>query len=204
MAVYDDQFVYNKYFTVKMVDDILKGERHLHHGVPEISSYSINFFGSSEDYRFLALHILHGNLGIVYKRIDNGLFEPESMLMDELDFTEFVASHYQIRPFLTTQDPVDKYVRQGIQASKKGDFAESVRCFDKALEELISCRGGYVYPGNPKLNAHAEILFFKGIGLFQLHRFDDGFDVFQSAIDIHPSIETKIRQLLDSARSKTA
>lgn len=155
----------------------------LGHGNAGDGSFMVNFFRSNSNHNNVAIHILQGDLGIVYSRTDNGLLRPKIYPMDEVDFVDFTKEKYDLGPTMTTQDPEQKYFSKGDEFFKNNDFTTAIIWFDKILK---------VERGKMKARAHYAI----GICLLNLKRPAEGVTEIQKAITIDPSLQNEAMKLL--------
>jgi hypothetical protein len=165
-------------------DQSMIGQKiYIGHGTSREGSYTVNFFNSNSNFNHVGLHILQGNLGIVYSRTDNGLLRPKIFQMDEVDFVDFAKREFDIRPTGTTQDRETKYYQQAREFTKTNDFENAIKYYDKVLS---------VEKGKMKAIAHYE----KGISLLNLRRLQDGVIEIQKAINIEPLLQKEAMKLL--------
>jgi hypothetical protein len=155
----------------------------LGHGSAGEGSFTVNFFRSNSNHNNVAIHILQGNLGIVYSRIDKGLLRPKIFQMDEVDFVDFTEHTYDLGPTMTTQDRGQKYFFKGDSYFKSNDYATALTWFDKALT---------VEKGKRKAQAH----YAKGICLLNLKKTQEGVIEIQKAINIDSTLQNEAMKLL--------
>ena len=77
-VVYEDGFKYCPYS--KMFNENIEagpGRTFFVHGSPAVGGYSVSFWGSSDDYTKIALHVRQGPFGIIYQRNNKGLPRPK-------------------------------------------------------------------------------------------------------------------------------
>jgi len=95
-------------------------------------AFSVNFLESESD--TLAIHFFHGNIGLIYKRENNGLLNPEVIVdVDEIDFSEYLNNCTDLRFGITMGHNYDNYAYNGEQALKLNDFELAIKRFDIAL-----------------------------------------------------------------------
>ncbi len=153
------------------------------HGTSREGSYTVNFFDSNSNFNHVGIHILQGNLGIVYSRTDNGLLRPKIFQMDEVDFVDFAKKEFDMHPTGTTQDRESKYYQQAHEFIKVKDFANAIKYYDKVLS---------VKKGSMEAIAHYE----KGISLLNLKKLQDGIIEIQKAINIDSSLQKEAMKLM--------
>jgi hypothetical protein len=174
---------YLGYMEIKFDQSMIGQKIYIGHGTSREGSYTVNFFNSNSNFNHVGLHILQGNLGIVYSRTDNGLLRPKIFQMDEVDFVDFAKQEFDIHPNGTTQDRESKYYEQAREFTKTSDFENAIKYYDKVLS---------VEKGKMKAIAHYE----KGISLLNLKRLQDGVLEIQKAINIDPSLLKEAMKLL--------
>lgn len=191
-VIYKEKFYYNIYTKMYRGQFAIvgQGSHTIGHGGADEGGYSLNFFGASNDYKSLAIHLRQAKLGIVYNRENNGLLFPRLYKMDEVDFIDLVKEQYQLRAVFSTQDRAIKFIGEGRQAFAQNDFAKAKLCFDKAAE----CTKG---------KQKAEVLFFKGVTFLNLKDMPNALLVFQEAVLLDPSIQKRIAQLFFHNKTKS-
>ncbi len=99
-VIFENKFMYRGYFhsylgnqemKIKIPSNVSSVQFPVpFNGPPSNGNYTINFFNSSEDYKYVGVHVLQGNFGIVYIRENNGLLRPNLFHnYDEIDFLRF-------------------------------------------------------------------------------------------------------------------
>ena len=155
----------------------------LGHGNAGDGSFMVNFFRSNSNHNNVAIHILQGDLGIVYSRTDNGLLRPKIYQMDEVDFVDFTKETYDLGPTMTTQDRELKYYNQAREFTKINDFENAIKYFDRVIN---------IEKGKMK----ALAFYNKGISLLNLKRTKEGVVEIQKAINIDSSLQKEAMKLL--------
>jgi tetratricopeptide (TPR) repeat protein len=105
-------------------------------GTPEIGSYTINYIGSNKDY--YAFHFPMGTFGILYQRLNNGIFKPQVLKMDEMDFCDYLLSEKKITAAITMQSGEETYIQKGIFYSEKSDFIKAINYFTNGINGIIN------------------------------------------------------------------
>jgi tetratricopeptide (TPR) repeat protein len=152
------------------------------HGTAGNGSYMVNFFNSNSNLNNVALHLLQGELGLIYSRTDNGLLKPKIYKMDEVDFVDFVKEQYALGPTMTTQDQERKYFGRGDSYFKSGNYISAIEWFDKVIG---------IERGKMKANAH----YAKGICFLNLKRMQEGMLEIQKAINIDANLQKEAIKL---------
>jgi hypothetical protein len=151
------------------------------HGTAENGAYTLSFIGASKNCRHVAFHIKQGNFGIVYSRTGNGLLRPEiKPCMDEVDFHDYIKSHFGILPLGTTQDRFQKFYSAGMNAYKSRDFSTAISFFDRAINEAKDCQ-------------KPQPMFYKGI-CFHYMKNSKAWEVFRDVINLDNSYQSKIQE----------
>jgi hypothetical protein len=93
----DKMLYYHTGMSIAIVPQVVQGNHTIGHGSPQKGGYSIHYFPPSSDLRVLPIHVLQGNLGIVYKAVKSGLLWPEVIRnIDERAFSALLLSKYGI------------------------------------------------------------------------------------------------------------
>lgn len=143
-------------------------------GSPQEGAYNINFFGSDSAFKYAAVHIREGKLGLVYFRQDFGLMKAHAHKMDEVDFVDFVRAEYGFGPAMTTQNREEKFLLQGDTQFKEGLYVDAIKSFEKVIAENGKFKGRSMYR--------------KGIVLINLKRIPEGIFEINKAITVDPSL----------------
>jgi hypothetical protein len=188
-VIYKEKFNFGKYGKLYRGNVELFGNSShvIGHGSANEGAYSINFIGSSNDYKTVALHVRQGNFGLIYTRKNYGLLRPALFQFDEVDFIDYVKEKYNLLAVFATQDRMEKFLYDAKTSFDKQDFRKSAETFDKAFNEAT---------GKKK----AEILFYKGICLLNLKEMTSAMQTFQQSINIDSSFQQKIMQILSQRR----
>ena len=73
------------------------------HGTAQEGGYSIHFFPSNKNFTVLAVHVLQGRFGVVYKAKEGGLLWPEVFSdIDEAEFSKMTYSKFGISRLVGT------------------------------------------------------------------------------------------------------
>lgn len=188
-VIYKDGFYFNRYGKLYRSNFVMVGNSShvIGHGGADEGAYSINFFGGSEDFQSVGLHIRQAKIGIIYHRRENGLLWPQYHWMDEVDFCELAAERYQVSPAFTTMDRVEKFKSEGLQAFSYQDWEKAKQLFEKGL---ITAQD----------KQRADLLFCKGVTLLNMRLQTEAIMVFKEAVLIDPTIQQKIHQVFSNAR----
>lgn len=154
------------------------------HGSNASGGYTINFFRSKENTNNVGIHLLQGNLGIIYKREDNGLLKPTVYTnIDEIDFCEFTEVNFNISPMGITQSRERKYFDKANSHFENNQFKEAIEFYDKTLPLADS-------------RLKAEVFYRKGVAYFNLRNLQDAMINFQSAININSDYQKIASQIM--------
>lgn len=188
-VIYKDGFYFNRYGKSYRSNYLMIGEgaHVIGHGEADEGAYSINFFGGSDDFQSVGLHIRQAKIGIIYHRRDNGLLWPQYHWLDEVDFCDLADERYQVRPAFTTVDRVGKFRAEGLQAFSVQDWEKAKERFDKGLVSA-------------KDKQRADLLFCKGVTLLNLQQKNEAMRLFQEAVSLDPFIQYKINQVFAGKR----
>jgi hypothetical protein len=73
------------------------------HGTAQQGGYSVHFFPSNDKFTILAIHILQGKFGVIYKPRDGGLLWPEVVSnVNEAEFSRITESRFGVRRLVST------------------------------------------------------------------------------------------------------
>lgn len=189
IVVYKEMFDFVKYFKLYRgnVELFGSGTYDIGHGSANEGAYSLNFIGSTSNHKTVALHVLQGNFGLFYNRYNNGLLRPELLLLDEVDFIDYLKDKFQLVAAFSTQDKFQKYIIDAKSAFDKKDFLKAKDSLDKLLTDAT---------GKKK----AELLVYIGICLLNLKDIANAIQVFQQALNIDSSYQKKVNQVLSQLR----
>jgi hypothetical protein len=106
------------------------------HGSPQDGGYTVNICPDPRLPDILPVHILQGNIGIIYKSKNNGLLHPEILPdTDDIEFAEILLQRFGIPIRYRISAPIKSYFNRGIKALQKGDTSTAIAFFTKGLQE---------------------------------------------------------------------
>lgn len=185
-VVYKDGFYFNRYGKTYRSNFVMIGNG-AHVLDAGEGAYSINFFGVSNDFQSVGLHIRQAKIGIIYQRQDNGLLWPQYHWMDEVDFCDMAAERYGVMPAFTTVDRVHKFRAEGLQAFSAQDWEKAKQLFDKGILTA-------------KDKQRADLLFCKGVTLLNMRMESEAMVTFQEAVSLDPAVRDRVNQVFINAR----
>lgn len=120
-------------------------------GGAEDGSFTVNFSGG--DNAELAIHFYQGEIGVVYSRLENGLLNPKTYQMDEIDFTEFITENYNAKLGFSLASHTANYAIKGEKAFRIADYELALNRINQAIKLSSKTWGP-----NPDKNAEYESL----------------------------------------------
>lgn len=122
-------------------------------GGAEEGSFTVNFSGGYN--AELAIHFYQGDIGVVYIRAENGLLNPVTYKMDEIDFNEFLVEKYNIKAAFSLASNTANY-------AIKADKAFNEEHYDLALNRINQAikLSSKTWGPNPDRNAEYESLIY--------------------------------------------
>jgi tetratricopeptide (TPR) repeat protein len=104
--------------------------------------------------------------------------------LDEVEFIDCVKEYYNLVAAFATEDRVHKFITDAKKATDKEDYFNAIGLLEKALESA---------EGNKK----AEVLFYKGICLFNIRQEQAASRDFIEAVKIDPLYQQRVLQVLN-------
>ena len=133
-------FTYQQHVTVEILPMTLFGlgptTTVIGHGSAQSGGYTVNFCPDPRMPDILPVHILQGEIGIIYQSKNGGLLYPEVIpQIDDTEFSEVLQQRFAITVQYRLSPPIKSYFNRGVKALRKGDTSSAIRLFEKGLNE---------------------------------------------------------------------
>jgi tetratricopeptide (TPR) repeat protein len=145
---------------------------------PESGSYYVNFAESGPPHQVAALHVLQGNVGILYARKNFGLMKPWIFKMHQVDFADYLKA-YKADLLVAAEARANRYYEHSEKAFEAGN---------NALARVWLERSIFHTPRH--LSAH--LYYCLGLVFHNLGRPLSSELCFEESIDILPPMKAKI------------
>lgn len=95
-------------------------------------AFTVNFWGGKT--AELAIHFFQGNVGVIYKRENWGLLNPEILTdIDEIEFSEYLERETSVSRGITMAHGVGNYAIKGEKALIEKDFHTAINRCEQAI-----------------------------------------------------------------------
>ncbi len=148
VAYHENEFQYMHYSTVFGSEQIIEIPVGAHSysvplsfGTPQEGSYIVTLmqFANQSKEKVAAFHFMHGELGIIYKRIDNGLPRPITFNKDAIDFAFALKEELHLKelPGLPIGIALDRFGKKASDCVKSKNYEKALEIYNWGIE---SCK----------------------------------------------------------------
>jgi tetratricopeptide (TPR) repeat protein len=148
---------------------------------PESGSYYVNFAESGDPHQVAALHVLQGNLGVLYVREKYGLMKPWIYRMHQVDFADFIKA-YCADLLIATEARATRYYEHSERAFEAGNNAIARIWLERSIFHAPRHLSAYLY-------------YCLGLVFHNLGRPLSSEMCFAESIDILPAMKEKINAI---------
>ena len=154
------------------------------HGTAQEGGYTFTIFPSKANYNIIALHVLQGHFGILYKTENGGLLKPKIIPdVDEHEFAEITKKKYGISPWGFTSSLQKSYLERGNKCFTLKEFPKAIEYYDLGLKQN-------------ETTFLADLYFNKGLSFLNLRNIREALLAFNEAKKINNAFAIRINQVL--------
>ena len=142
------------------------------HGTAQAGGYSVNICPYTPRPDIVPVHVLQGDIGVIYQSKDGSLLYPEILAnIDATEFEEILRDRFGIPIRYHISSPIKSYLRRGQKAAAEHNLGTAIDFYKKALAE-------------PETDLKAEINFNLALALFHSKRFQESIAYAQAALKL--------------------
>ncbi len=154
------------------------------HGSAEAGGYSINIQPYAGRPDILPIHILQGDIGIIYQSKEGSLLYPEILVhTDATEFAEILRERYSIPIRYAISSPIKSYFARGQKAANSKDLPKAIELYKKALAE-------------PETDLKPSINLNLALALFHSNKFEEALNYACAALNLNPKLWPDVNALL--------
>lgn len=184
-------FLYSESVTLEILPGRLEpGYQVIGHGSAEAGGYTLNFAPYPLRPDILPVHIIQGNIGIIYQSKGGSLLFPEILTdTDPTEFSEILEERYNIPRRIAVFAPIKSYLRRGQRAALAGDLPKAIEFYQKALKE-------------PETDLKPGINYHLALALFHSNRFNESIMYANEALRLDKNLWPKVLALTNAIHQK--
>lgn len=129
-------FTYQEFMTMEIPPRQIQGFEVITHGTASEGAYSVNIRPTASRSDILPVHILQGNIGILYKSIEGGILMPELIPdTDDFEFSEILLERYGLTARFGITTGEKSYFNRGVKQALKREFTSAISYYHVALSK---------------------------------------------------------------------
>lgn len=188
-------FTYQESITMAVLPFTLGGKGSttavIGHASAQAGGFSVNICPYAPLPNVLPIHILQGDIDIIYQSKDGSLLYPETKPgIDATEFEELLLERFGIPIRYRISSPIKSYFRRGQKAATAKDLPTAITFYQKALAE-------------PESDQKAQINYNLALAFFHSKKFAEAIKHGSDAVRLDPNIWPHFNQLYAAIRKET-